>query len=75
MARRTSLVDLGDPIGTAVRLVRLVRRDLDKLFELAERARDRRKAYRIIDEHIDGKLSYEEARKRLERLARRVERR
>ena len=37
MARGTSLVDLGDPIGTAVRLVRLVRGDLDRLLELAER--------------------------------------
>ena len=65
MARRTSLVDLGDPIGTAVRLVRLVRRDLDKLFELAERARDRHQAYRIVDECIDGKLSYEKAKRQL----------
>jgi len=44
MARRTSLVDLGDPIGTAVRLVRLVCGDLGRFFELVERARDRHQA-------------------------------
>ena len=56
MARGSALVDLGDPIGTAVRLVR---RDLGRFFELVERVGDGR---------IDGKLGYEEAEKRLGRL-------
>ena len=69
MAGKSPLVDLNNPIGTAVRLARLVRRDLDGLAELVERARDRCKAYTIIEQHIDGKPGYREAKRLLEALA------
>jgi len=67
VARKT-LVDLGDPVGTAVRLVRLVRREDDRLFELAERARDKKRAYRILALYLNDRITYEEAEERLKRL-------
>ncbi len=51
-----------------MRLVRLVRREDDRLFELAERARDKRRAYRVLELYLDDRITYEEAEERLKRL-------
>ena len=60
--RKARLVDLCDPIGTAVELVRLVRRDLDCLFELAGCVRRARGPHdHMIGERVDGRLAWRDA--------------